>query len=127
MSTVTTTLSAAFGNQTLAGAFTTTNDNFDVIDVSLTSSQANKEHALAFTSTNLKGLWIVMDKAGTVKTNSSGSPQETITLVANVPFFWCNTNYIVYPFAGAVTTLFFTNSIASVATGSIWSVRDGTP
>jgi hypothetical protein len=50
----------------------------------------------------------------TVKTNSSGSPQETITLKANRPKIWQEGDTAM--FAGDVSKLFITHAAPGTAT-----------
>jgi hypothetical protein len=61
-----------------------------------------------------------------VKTNSSGSPQETFTLAANKPQYW-QTGMGTTPIAGDVTKVFITNASGATARVEIQAGWDGTP
>ncbi len=84
------------------------------MDRSIAIGATNLELPFTCESTNLKSWVILSDKALTVKTNSSSTPQETITLVANVPQVW-QTGMGTAPIAGDVTKLFVTNASGAIA------------
>jgi len=68
---------------------------------------------VALDISQIRGMVIVSDVAATIKTNSSGSPQETFTLVANVPLVFTSTApgmLIGDYFAGDVTNMYVTNA-----------------
>ena len=95
---------------------TTTGQNSVEINDSVPASTTNKQYTFAFTKTKLQS--IVMYCTGvnlTLKTNSSGTPQDTITLTAGTPFVWLINSGITDPFAGDVTALFVTNADGSTA------------
>jgi hypothetical protein len=66
----------------------------------------------------LQSIMITSDVAATLKTNSTGAPQETITLAAGIPFFWFIGSGLVNPFAGDVTKFF-----ASIPGGGAANIR----
>jgi hypothetical protein len=47
----------------------------------------------------------------TLKTNSTGSPQETLTIKANKPFAWNINSGVPVPFAGNVTAVYATTGV----------------
>lgn len=61
---------------------------------------------ISFVKADLVGIELLSDQAMVIKTNSSGTPQETINLVAGVPYFWYAGSGITNPFVGDVTTAF---------------------
>jgi hypothetical protein len=63
--------------------------------------------------------------ACTVKTNSSGSPDNTITLAAGVPVAWDTNSPYANPFTANVTKFYITN--ASAGTFSCKVLYDPTP
>jgi hypothetical protein len=83
-------------------------------DLAVPVSTTNELLAWAFTLTKLKSVYISSDNALTLKTNSSGSPQETLTLGAGDVIQWDNTNGLVAPFAGNVTALYVTNGSSTL-------------
>src|SRR5438445_750236 len=72
------------------------------IDVPVVAGAVNALEALAITQANIVSICIFSDKGLTVKTNSSGSPQETITLTAGSQVTWTLNSAHACPFAGNV-------------------------
>jgi hypothetical protein len=72
----------------------------------------NKEIDIALTVANLKAMVLYCDQNVTVKTNSTGSPQDTINLVAlkEVIFTIDGGAGGAIPFAGNVTKFYVSNS-----------------
>jgi hypothetical protein len=64
----------------------------------------------------MKSLYILAGQNMTLKTNSSGSPQDTISLTAGVPLVWVTGGAISNPFAGTITKFYLT-AISTVNTG----------
>lgn len=75
----------------------------------------------------LKAIAIVCSVACTVKTNSSGSPDDTIVLVANKPYVWVLGDYA--PLLLTVDVVSFYVVIAGVVDGvfKVEGVQDATP
>lgn len=86
------------------------------IEETVANATTNGLIACAFPATGLKMFAICSDRDVTVKTNSSGSPQETWNLKANQPYFWCENNPGSAPVAGAITALYVTNNSGADAT-----------
>lgn len=115
--------------QTAAGSLT---GNLAVVgdtelnaDVTLAALSTNVELDVPFTLANVKSIALLCSAACTVKTNSSGSPQETITLVAAQPLICKSQTEAAAQFAGNVTKFY----LSSTAGGN-FSVRillDQTP
>lgn len=111
---------------------TQTADGEDNRDVTLTASQANKEVTLAFTTSNLKSIFILATQDVKLYTNhaSGSNPDDTIQLKANVPFTWQTGTGIPVPFAGNsgdITKIYLTNDAASAADVQIRMLKDATP
>lgn len=81
-------------------------------DGTFATGTTNGEIDWTSTVANLKSILIYSDKAVTLKTNSSGSPQETIPLTAGQALIWVRASDGAghIPFAGDVTKIFITNS-----------------
>ena len=94
---------------TLAGSLAT-EANFSVA-----GSASNAQQAIDFSQSNLRAIYIKTDQDLTLKTNSTGSPQETVTLKAGVPFVWVYQSGITNPFAGNVTATYWSNAGATAA------------
>ena len=74
------------------------------------SSTTNQAEAFAWTNANMKGVYIKSDQTLTLGMNSSGSPQDTITITAGNPFIWWFGSGITNPFLGNVTNTYWTNA-----------------
>jgi len=71
---------------------------------------------VALDISQIRTIVMVSDVACTIKTNSSGAPQETLTLVADIPFIWDASApgaTIGDYFAGDVTNMYVTNAAAA--------------
>jgi hypothetical protein len=89
---------------------------------------ANHEIDIAFTRANLKSLCITSDLAVTVYTNdlSSGSPQDTIAIVAGQALVWTLATDGIgkCPFSNNVTKLYVTNGAGGAATFKVRSLQN---
>jgi hypothetical protein len=84
-------------------------------DVNVPASTTNKEVPLAFDLTGMLGLVIWADGDLTVKTNDSGSPDDTLAFKAGRPLVWLKDTPAANPFTADVTTLFLTNASSTTA------------
>jgi hypothetical protein len=97
------------GSVTLSSSVVLTGQEEINVGIAIAPSSTNQQIAnFAFTLAKLQGVYILSDQNLTLKTNSTGSPQDTITITANEPFEWNNTSGIAAPFAGSVTALYVT-------------------
>jgi len=80
------------------------------VDVEISASTTNEQLNFAITLANLKSAMLYADNPVALKTNSTGSPQETITLGPGQEIAWQTGDPGSAPFAGNVTTVFATNS-----------------
>lgn len=92
----------------ITGQVTDTGTTFNLTSPTFAAASTNVVMAMAFVKANLQSFYLKSDQNCTVKTNSSGSPSDTITLVANVPYFWSKSSGLTNPFATDVTTSFVT-------------------
>jgi len=93
--------------------------------VTIPASTNNYELVIAFPYATISSVYILSDKALTVKTNSSGSPDDTIAIAAAKPlaYYGSGTN----PFTANVTKLYITNAGGTAADFKIRVGYDGTP
>jgi hypothetical protein len=68
--------------------------------------------ALTLDVSQVKSAYIVADTAMTLETNSSGSPANTLTLVAGLPYVWYTNKYDSFKLTTDVTALYVTNAAA---------------
>jgi hypothetical protein len=97
------------------GAATETGTTRVAVDTNLPSSSTNVPVSAAFTVANMKSL-ILLATGGdlTLKTNSSSSPGNTISLKAGIPLTWgASSGYFPNPFTVDVTSFFVTCSAST--------------
>lgn len=85
------------------------------LDATVALSTTNKEYDIQFIKTDVISMIMYSDKVVTIKTNSSGSPSDTISLAANMPLVWNTDSPVAIPLAGNVTKVYVTNATATNA------------
>lgn len=85
------------------------------LDTTVALSTTNKEFDIQFIKTDVISMIMFSDKAVTIKTNSSGSPSDTISLAAGMPLVWNTDVPTAIPLAGPVSKIFVTNATANAA------------
>jgi hypothetical protein len=76
----------------------------------------NHEVDIAFANADVVSLLFYSDKAVTIKTNSTGSPDTTIALAEKTMLTWNATHLEANPFVAAdVTKLYITNATSAAA------------
>jgi hypothetical protein len=109
-----------------SGSDTITADGLKQFDDSVAGSTTNKEIDIAFVLAALKSFFLYTSQALTIKTNSSGAPQETFTVPAGGVLAW-SSNMSTALFAGNVTKIYATNAGSTAATLKICVGEDITP
>lgn len=104
------------GSAPLADAVAVQGELATEANIALAGAATNQQENIAFNHTNLRGVYIKSDQDVTLKTNSSGSPDNTITIKAGIPFVWVYQSGITNPFSAAVTTTYWTNAGSAAAT-----------
>ena len=110
------------GTFTISNTDSYTTDQVTKIQESVATGTADQEISLAIDISKLKAFSMQASQAMTVKTNSSGAPQETFTLTAGTPVIFVTGDTAI--FAGDVTKLFITNASGSLATFNIIAAID---
>lgn len=125
---VTWTVNAPGGQVTASKSYTATGHAL-VQDESIANGQTAFQINIAIDVSALVSLWIHSDQAVTIKTNSSSTPDDTLTPAAGIPIQWTNDSEYANPFASAVdvTTIFVANSSGATATLNIRALQDATP
>lgn len=95
------------------------------------ASGVNQPVAFAVNVSKLQSLFIVAAAALVIKTNSSGSPANTITLAADQPFIWQIGDGTLRDTAGVtistnISSLFVTNPVALPIDLQIFALVDPT-
>lgn len=104
-----------------------------VYDDTLAAGVTNKEIVMALDVSALKGFVIVVDaitatKTVTVKTNSSSSPADTLTLTPAAPgVFWFTGSWFDNPLTTDVTSFFVTSTDTAPRRLRIYVCADVTP
>lgn len=75
----------------------------------------------------VKGFAIMSTVAATLKTNSSGSPDNTLVLRANEMYQWHTDSYDTFKLTTDVVSMYFVVAGATAGTVTIEAVADATP
>lgn len=93
----------------------------------IADSSTNLEIAWQADVSQIKSIVIASDQAITIKTNSTGAPDNTLNIVAGMPYVWRTGDYNALLLTADVTKLFVTNASGSSATLKIRGNYDPTP
>ena len=97
-------------------------------DVSLSVADSTTDQLVAFTCdfSQAKFFYIYSDQDVTICTNdaSSGSPDQTLTITATIPFLWIYGSGITCPITTDITALYATNASGSTANIPIRKLED---
>lgn len=105
---------------TLKGSHTEAGTSEINLDSQYAASSANVHLNRVFDVADIQSLIIVSDQNLTIETNSGGSPDDTINLVAGIPLEWSKSgNYFPCPFTVDVTGLYITCTPAARLRGKI--------
>ncbi len=119
------------GLSNIGGLETITSDTQFSADIAVPAPSTNKVINLAFTQANLKSLCLYCDRAITLYTNaaSTGSPQDTIALLAGQANVWSLAHDLIgtCPFSDNVTVIYATLASGAAATLKIRAIADQTP
>jgi len=91
---------------------TYTDDTEVNADMLAAAGATNKEYDVPVTVANIKSMVLYSDQAVTIKTNSTSSPQETITLAAGAQKIYTFDGLAggAIPFAGNLTKFYISNA-----------------
>lgn len=100
--------SSSAGNS-LGASWTELGNSEINLDIQLAASSTNVLATVAFTAANVQSCVLIADHNMTIKTNSSGSPADTINLVAGIPWVYSKSaGYSASPFGTNVTAFYLT-------------------
>lgn len=88
------------------------------IDVDVPASTTNQLFTVSIDISELESIFLVTDGALTIKTNDSGTPDDTFVFTANMPLIWVNGYPTIdgssqNPFDADVTKMYLTNATGS--------------
>jgi hypothetical protein len=127
MRTHTFTINWQSGSEALSYPVVVTADGETNGDYPVAAGVVNWEIDIAFVKTLLQSILITSDVAATLKTNSTSTPQETITLAPGIPFFWFIGSGLVNPFVGNVTKFYANVPGGAAGNIKIRTLQDTTP
>lgn len=82
---------------------------------------------VAIDVSEVEAFYLVSDQDVTFKTNSNSAPDDTISLVANVPYVWHATDYSSFLLGTDVTAVHVVNTSGTAANLSMRVGQDPTP
>ena len=115
------------GNQSVSQEETVTADIETNLDLAVDDGETALEANIAIDVSALASLYMAADQDITIKTNSSGSPDDTISLKANKPLVWTPNCGFSNPLSEDVLSIFCANSSGTNATLQIRLLQDATP
>ena len=128
---VTVSVAMAVDGQRLAQDIALSAENFTRTEFTVADGQTVFRANLAMDISQLKAVILLSDKTVTLKSNSSGSPDDTLILTANVPLFWYAGMSVdasdLNLFDVDTTDFYVANASGAPATIKAWVAQDGTP
>lgn len=121
------TKSVGTGGKTISGQKTYSGDSRISIDVSVADEAVDFHVDMTLDVSEIDSIFILSDQSITLETNNAGTPVDTISLVANVPYCWDTDCYFANILDSDITGLYFTNASGAAARVQIDVVYDGTP
>ena len=114
------------------GRYVTAQNTFTAgLQISLSESipedSTDLEVGLMMPVTALKSIYIKSDQDVTIEINSGSDPDDTIVLVADVPYIWHENSYHACLLTTDIAALFVTNAGEIAATLEIEALYDPTP
>lgn len=121
------TLSWARNGETIAQTVTLGADGEANRNVTVAGSATNMEVDIGLDVSALQEVYVLSDQDLTLKTNSTGSPDDTLTLTANKPLIWYVGCGWANPLTADVTKFYFTNAGTTPANVKVRTLQDTTP
>ena len=94
------------------------------VDQVIPASTTNQEITLGFDISGLTLLAISSDVALTIKTNDSGSPDDTLAIAAGIAYVWATDDYNALLLTADVVSIFVTNATLVAANLKIIALVD---
>lgn len=112
--------------ETINNQVTISADGEDNRDIVLSGNATNVLVAMGIDVSQLQAIYISSDYDCTLKTNSSGSPDQTLNIAGGKPFMWVTGSGITNPLTTDVTSLYLSNGSANSNTVKIRVSIDST-
>lgn len=90
-------------------------------------SQTDYEITVTLDVSAVKAFYLVSDQDVTLETNSGSAADNTLSLVAGVPYVWTTDSYDSFLLDTDVTSIFITNASGATATIDMLALLDATP
>ncbi len=97
------------------------------VDVSIPDSETDMLVNFALDVSQIEVIYIKSDRDLTLETNSGAAPDDTLNLVADVPYIWTKDSYFTNKLTVDITALYATNASAAAAQLQIEVLHDATP
>lgn len=115
------------GGAQISKTLTAQSEGEDNRDITVNNAVSNLLVDMELDISQLKSFFIVSNKDVTLKTNDSGTPQDTIALKADKPLIYAPNIGMTNPFGGDVTSMYLSNASGATATVQIRALFDATP
>lgn len=115
------------GNESIAKQESISADSESRLDVLVSDGATALQINVAIDVSALKALFICADQDLTIETNSSGSPDDTLEIKADVPLVWTPDCGYACPLSADVAALFLANASGEDATLQVRLLQDATP
>lgn len=106
---------------------TLTADGEEVRELTIPAATTNQQILIAFTMAALKSVFIKASGPCTLKTNSSGAPDDTFALDSDSGVVWNEQMLTENPFTVNVTTMYVTTPSGDDVALQIYALVDATP
>ena len=98
------------------------------VDAAIGDGQTDTAVVFALDFSQCTAFYLVSDQDVTFETNNATTPDDTIALLANVPYIWTEDSYDTFLIGTDITTnVFVTNASGSTANIKIRALVDSTP
>lgn len=94
---------------------------------SVANGQTDYEINVDLDVSAVKSFYLVSTQDVTFETNNGATPDDTISLLADVPYVWTEESYDSFLLTVDVTSIFITNASGSAATITLEAIYDPTP
>ena len=98
-----------------------------MVDEDVATAQTDYEIVVAVDVSAIQCIMIVSTEDVLFETNDGTTPDDTISLLADVPYIWDTDSYFVNLLTVDITSVFITNASGATANIKMFGVTDATP